>query len=413
MRSTENIEKLVKNLDLDIGTYSQADRAVLNELLEAQEKSKKMKSAFVSPKTRRQIMKSPITKLAAAAVVIIAITLSVYIWDESMPLAYAIEQTIEANNNVRYLHIKIYAADKEEPREGWLEFDRDGQVTKARIHLPAWFFPADADEARVIVWKEDIEQVWDKSRKVMGTVKANKNTKEQLTAFLREVDPRLAVKHICELESQDKVEVEIAEPSDKTEPITMTVTYFAESSTPCKRKVLHINPVTKLVSRIVLYELNDSEYLYDGAIELDEYSQSTNAQMFDLQNEVPSDVTHFDQTANDVGLAQRQLSDEDAAVETVRQFLECLIAEDYTSAGRLFLIPASQLQQQFGQVKFIRVVSIGPAVPNPELETKGFNVPCTIEIEENGKRITPTLEGIKVQQLRNQPLRWVIIGLGD
>jgi len=245
-------------------------------------------------------------------------------------------------------------------------------------------------------------------------MKANKNTKEQLTAFLREVDPRLAVKHIYELESQDKVKVEIAEPSDKTEPITMTVTYSLESSTPSQRKVLHIDPVTKLVSSIALYQLKNGEYQYDGTIELDEYNQSTNAQIFDLQNEVPSDVTHVNQTANDAGLAQGQLSDEEASVEVVRQFLKSLIAEDYTRAGRLFLlIPANQLQQQFGRVKFLRIVSIGPAVPNPELETKGFNVPCTIEIEENGKRITPTLEGIKVQQLRNQPSRWVIVSLGD
>ena len=360
---------------------------------------------------RRTIMRSPITKLAAAAVVIVAATLSVYIWDKSMPLAYAIEQTIEANNNVRYLHIKINAAGKKEPREGWLEFDRDGQATKARIHLPAWFFPA--DEARVIVWKEDIEQVWDKSKKVLGTMKANKNTKEQLTAFLREVDPRLAVKHIYELESQGKVEVEIAEPSDKTEPITMTVTYSLESSTPSQRKVLYIDPVTKLVSSISLYQLKNGEYQYESAIELDEYDQSADAQMFDLQNEVPSDVTHFDQTASDVGLAQGQLSDEEASVEVVRQFLKSLIAEDYAGAGRLFLIATNELQQQFGQVKFLRIVSIGPAVPNPKLETKGFNVSCTIEIEEDGKRITPTFEGIEVQQLRNQPSRWVIVSLGD
>jgi len=298
MRSKDNVEEAIKK-KLSFTASPELHDRILNDVLNAQEKSKKTKSAATKPKIRRQIMKSPITKLAAAAVVIIAVTLAIHIWDKSIPLAYAIEQTIEANNNVRYLHIKIYAADEKEPREAWLEFDRDGQVTKVRINLPAWFFPTDG--ARVIVWKEDIEQVWDKSKNILGTMKANKNTKEQLTAFLREVDPRLAVKHIYELESQDKVKVEIAEPSDKTEPITM----------------------------------------------------------------------------------------------------------------RLFLMSASQLQQQFGRVKFLRIVSIGPAVPNPELETKGFNVPCTIEIEENGKRITPTLEGIKVQQLRNQPSRWVIVSLGD
>ena len=411
MRSSENVEKLLRNAEMH--SDPEVNQSVLKDLLHQFDKTQEKKPVVMQPKIRRTIMKSPITKLAAAAVIMIAVILSINLFNESMPSAYAIEQTIEANTNVRYLHIKIYTADEKEPREGWLEFDRDGQATKARIHLPAWFFPADADGARVIVWKEDIEQVWDKSKNILGTMKANKNTKEQLTAFLRKVDPRLAVKHIYELESQGKVEIEIIEPSDKTEPITMTVTYSLESSTPSQRKVLHIDPVTKLVSNIVLYQLKNDEYKYDGMIELDEYNQSTNAQMFDLQNEVPSDVTHLDMTANDVGLAQGQLSDEEAAVEIVRQFLKSLIAEDYNRAGRLFLIPANQLQQQFGRVKFLRIVSIGPAVPNPELETKGFNVPCTIEIEENGKRIMPTLEGIKIQQLRNQPSRWVIVSLGD
>lgn len=99
----------------------------------------------------------------------------------------------------------------------------------------------------------------------------------------------------------------------------------------------------------------------------------------------------------------------------MRQFFQALIAEDYTRAGKLFVLtmPANQLQQHIGRVKILRIVSIGPAVLNPKLETKGFDVPCKIELEENGKRNTPTLEGIKVQQLRNQPERWGIFSLSN
>ena len=76
MKSAENIENLIKNLDLDIDINAETERVILGELLEAQEKSKKMKSALVEPKIRRTIMKSPITKLAVAAVVIIAVVIS-------------------------------------------------------------------------------------------------------------------------------------------------------------------------------------------------------------------------------------------------------------------------------------------------------------------------------------------------
>ncbi len=73
MRSTEKIEKLVKNLDLDVDTHAQTDQAVLRELLDEQKKSMKQDSAFVWPNIRRLIMKSPMRKLATAAVVIIAV----------------------------------------------------------------------------------------------------------------------------------------------------------------------------------------------------------------------------------------------------------------------------------------------------------------------------------------------------
>ncbi|MHC4112002.1 MAG: hypothetical protein ACYSUY_13080 [Planctomycetota bacterium] len=75
MRSAENIEKLVKNLDLDIDTNTEIDRVILSELLEAQEKSKEISPALAKPDIRRIIMKNPITKLAVAAVIIIAATI--------------------------------------------------------------------------------------------------------------------------------------------------------------------------------------------------------------------------------------------------------------------------------------------------------------------------------------------------
>jgi hypothetical protein len=77
MKTAGNIEKFVKNLDLDIDTNTQADKAVLSELLDAQKKSMKQQSAFVLPKIRRTIMKSPITKVAAAATVIIAVLIGI------------------------------------------------------------------------------------------------------------------------------------------------------------------------------------------------------------------------------------------------------------------------------------------------------------------------------------------------
>ena len=80
MKSAENIKKVIKNLDLEIDTNTQKDRIILSELLEAQEKSRKTNSAFAPPNIRRQIMKSPLTKIAIAAVVTIACFIGLSLW---------------------------------------------------------------------------------------------------------------------------------------------------------------------------------------------------------------------------------------------------------------------------------------------------------------------------------------------
>jgi len=75
VRSTENIKKLVKNLDLDIDTNAETDQTILNRLLEAQQETKRTGTASAVPNIGRTIMRSPITKLAAAAAAIIVVAL--------------------------------------------------------------------------------------------------------------------------------------------------------------------------------------------------------------------------------------------------------------------------------------------------------------------------------------------------
>ena len=52
MRSTENIKKLVQNLDLGIDTNAETDQTILNELFEAQKNYNKTKTALILPNIR-------------------------------------------------------------------------------------------------------------------------------------------------------------------------------------------------------------------------------------------------------------------------------------------------------------------------------------------------------------------------
>ncbi len=71
MRPAENIKRLVKNARIIINP--EIKKTALKELIDELEKPKTTRSAVTKPNMWRTIMKSPITKLAAAAVIVIAV----------------------------------------------------------------------------------------------------------------------------------------------------------------------------------------------------------------------------------------------------------------------------------------------------------------------------------------------------
>lgn len=352
------------------------------------------------------IMKSQITKLAAAAVIIVAVVLAITVWNES---AYALTHTIEANHTVRYLHIKYFASEHEdEPKKFWLEFDANGEVRNVRMDFPEW--ASGGDGPKVVVWKENKAQVWFRRKNGLLTVR-DKSVAESMLKLAQECDPRLTVERLYEQQTQGKIKIEIDQPSDKVESIVVTATYLPESSSPRRRLVLFVDQATKLVIATEFYRLKDGEYEYIGIQEYYNYNQPIDARMFTLDDEVPADVMRVDQTIQDVGLAQGNLSDEEVAVEVARQFFEAMIAADYTKAGKLLEgIPADTMQQMFGHIKFLRIISIGPAGPHPNPATGGLVVPSTVEIEKDGQISKWKRERLGVRQVFNQPGRWTIFG---
>ncbi len=353
----------------------------------------------------RMIMKSPITKLAAA-VIIIAVLLAITVQNES---AYALTHTIKANHTVRYLHIKDISTEHEdEPKEFWVECNEQGKIVNARMHMPEWDSPDDG--AKTIVWNQNKVQVYFKKKNLLF-IAADKTTADRMLQVVVSCDPRLAVERLYEQQTADKVKIEIDQPFDKSKPIVVTATYLPESPSPHRRMVLFVDQATKLVIATESYRLKDGEYQYVGTQEYYDYNQTIEAKMFTLDDEVPADAMRIDQTIQDVGLAQGNLSDEEIAVEVARQFFEALIVEDYAKAGKLLEgIEADKMQEKFGHIKFVRIISIGPAGPHPNPKTGGLVVLCTVEIEKDGQTSEWKLERLGVRQVFNQPGRWTIFG---
>lgn len=99
MRRLENTEKLIKKLRYR--AEPEVHDRVLGNVLQMLDKSKEKGTAKAEPNIWRIIMKSSITKLAAAAVIILAAVLSITIINKSATPAWAIEQTVEALENIQ------------------------------------------------------------------------------------------------------------------------------------------------------------------------------------------------------------------------------------------------------------------------------------------------------------------------
>jgi hypothetical protein len=157
--------------------------------------------------------------------------------------------------------------------------------------------------------------------------------------------------------------------------------------------------------------MEEGDYKYQGTMEFFDYNQQIDPAIFNLEKELPSDVTKVDQVSHEVGLAQGNLSNDDVVVEVAKQFFEALIAKDYARAGKLLEgMPADKMEETFGRIKFLRIVSIGKPVPHPNPATKGVVVPCVVEIEVDGKIAEQKFDRLGVRQVYNQPGRWTIFG---
>jgi len=397
------LTEFVEKMDTDM---TQRQERLL-QLIDRSSQSKQIET----PSIRRIIMKSPKTKYAAAAVIIVGVVLTLSIWDKTTPVAYALEQTAKASHSVRYLHVKDFKPGEDEPKEFWLVFDDQGQAKSIRAHMPAWESPYDG--AKEVVWKDGKAKIWFKKKKTLMTIK-DQRFADEMSKIIHLFDPKRAVQRFLELEKVGLAKIEIDEPSKKTAPITVTATYSPE----CKkfglladRTVLYVGQTTKLITNLESYCLAEGgDYELMSRTEFYEYDQKIDPAMFVLDN-VPSDVMEIDQTTQEIGLEQGNLSDEEIAIKVVREFYEAVIAKDYAKAGRIFgNIPASRIEEKFKELNIVRIISIEEPQPHPTPGVGGFMIPCKLEIEKDGIKSVYEPYGPGVRPVSGRPNRWNIHG---
>ena len=418
MSAAENIEKLVKKFYItkrtSVTTSAEMDKRVLDDALAAYGKSKTIKSANSQPIVWRIIMKSKITKLATAAVVILIAVFGISVLDKSVTPAYAIEQTIEAGQDVRYLHFYYVSGDSNIPdKEAWLEYDDSGQIKNIRVN---WYNQPSGD--MVAVWKEGRLQYWTKKEKTLKFFEDEIYTKK-FVGFAKRYDPTRTVENMYDLERKSDVEIEIQEPDDKTKPIILTCTwlpntFITEGTSPQMREIVFVDQVTKLVTLIELYELKDGKYVGRGVWKYPDYDTLFEPGIFDLEGEVPEDVKRLDQMTLDIGLEQTDLTEKEIAIKVVRSFLQALIAKDYDRAIKIYGYEDPDeregLLKSFEKLNIVRIISVDDPI-FPRMDSRGkLRVPCKVELEEDDQTIEWQIEGVFARRVLGHPNRWRVEG---
>ncbi len=409
MKRAIEVEKIVRNLRHS--AEAETHDRILNNLLDVL-KQRKRQPAGGPPALRSTIMKSPITRLAAAAVFIVGVSLFVGLLIHTSPPAYALDQTVAANQQLRSLHLTEFVTGQDDPKEFWLERDEAGRIRNARWHMPTWDSPEDG--AKVVVWSGDKIRVWFKKKGALSTF-TQQNPPDWLQGIVRTANPELGIAQLKDRQARGEVELQIQEPPDKAQPIVVTATYLPQSRTPGQRTVLYVDQRTKLVTTLETFALKDGQYVLDCRAQFSDYNTSLDPALFNLEATVPADVRRVDGDAMERrGLPQGTLSDDEIATEVVRQFFEALIAQNYEKAGQLYCgISAEELRQGFfGKVRILRIISMDKPTAHPIPEIGGLRVPCKVEVEKDGVKSVwePYGPFVRTTHRKMENPRWEIHG---
>jgi len=355
----------------------------------------------------RTIMKSRISKFAAAAVVIVAAILSINLIDKSVPAAFGIEQVIAAYNDIRFLHVKQFKANQEEPLEFWIKSDEQGGITNARYYLPEHVSPEDG--AKLITWNPEKAELWFK-RKNGYLIFQSKRIEGWMQSLLEQSQPKLVMKKLLEAQKAGTVSVDIQEPREKQKPITIIATY----KTKPKKEIYYINQATDLITCIEFCHIENNQDVLDSTTEYYDYNVPIDEKMFSIKDEIPEDVTVADQLNQLIGIPQDDMTEEEAAVETVRQFFQALIDKDYQKAGLIYSgVSGEKVKEYFGRLNVTRIISVGPAVPYPKCGPHSFSVFCEAElITAEDQKYIRKFGSVEVRcgDGEMHPDRWIIHG---
>jgi len=394
MTRANNAEQTIKK-KLNFTASTRLHDKILPDVLAAQRESEISKSAIAEPNIGRTIMKSRITKLAAATVIVGAGILSIHLWDRSTPSAYAFVQTVEAMQGKRSFHIQTYFQQRRKD-EFWAEFDEEGRLIRYRQREGQG-----PDGSLLTLWEAGVQSQYFPPPWGVRLIKRVDNADGGLEG-LEEFDPETIVQEIHALVADGRAVMEVEKPAPYARLKTLRVT---RTDGKPLRQVVVVDPATKLVVRVDNYWGSEPEQVFHKGTEVLEYNESMDPGLFEPN--FPEDTMVIDQVTQEVGMAEGKMTDQEAVVETLRQTLDALARQDYAKASKLCGgAPRRLIDKFFRQWRPVSTISIGsPEYVQNVLPV--YRVKCTYDIERDGRveTVSPTFT---VRAVSGQSGRWYV-----
>ena len=416
MRSAQNIEKLIKNLHDT--TSTDMDERVLKDVLKVLEQSERTKSALVQPNIWRKIMKSRVTKLATAAVIIIAAVLAMTFFDKSISTASAaqvLQDAIDAVADVWSVHMKTrmrtLPADNFSliglnydfvPIEMWKRADENGLV-QWRVEKPGRVLLMDGQNTTMLIrpnrgvlrekplslgcfdsWSGRLLNVHDLLDNELQRAKNNP-------------DREVSLWH-KEIEGQDKIILEVEVAADVPEGDYLRNSFITGSD---HLKVYQFDAKTKLLEGLQVYVHTDDEDVLIFEITKIEYNTEFNDSVFTL--DLPENMNWYGKPKK---LSDNEKYEKMTPKEAAETFFQACADENWDEVLKFW--SGSQIDDRIKEyLGGLTIISIGEPFQSEGYARDGLGWFVPYEI-----RLRPAERNVQLSNA-NSAGRFVITGWYD
>jgi len=318
------------------------------------------RTSYVLSFLRSTVLRNGATKIATAAVIIIAIGLGTVLLDNSVSSAYAIAQTIKALENVTTVH--VIGTDWDGNRyEAWNKINPETGKSE-------WVCIDQTPHGYKIASRPDGSCVWDENGNVVRY--SNKPIASNDFRYSQVFD-QIAEKMV-ELNENEKITIRTEKDSVYDKPLVVihVVTNIQDYK-------IYVDTESKLPVRLYFDRADNMKQIARTVDEI-YYNEPLPEGMFDF--EVPAEWYRDWNLLNDPskGLSIGDLTNEQGAIKTAREYWQAVIENDWDYADQLR--PVADWKTDYHVERPAELIDIGR--PHPERGCSGLVTPCIVRFAD-------------------------------